>query len=478
MSTSRYSGSRIPTSRIPTEILLSEARRRAGAETRPSDRVLSGLFPAQLAFARDPAKRKAALCSRRAGKTTTDIRGLLAAALDYPESICAYIGLDRRSAKRNFWRPFKRYCARSGLDVKLNESELSADFQNGSHVIVGGANDEDDIEKYRGVAIRRAILDECASFRPHIETLIDDVLSPATMDVDGDIWMTGTPSALCAGIFHDATCGVQPGWATHRWTFRDNVFLPGATEWVERERERRGWGLDHPTYRREYCAEWVRDDSAVLYHFDDARNFFTDLPAPDGDRRWILAVDLGWEDATTFVLACYDSGSPVLWVTHAEEQQHWIPSRIAERIVELRSRLPNSALVMDCGALGKSIAEEFKSRYRLPVVAADKTDKMAFVRMVNDDLELGRVRISRDCGSLVAEMRLLQRGADGKEDARSKNNLCDGLLYAHRYAKPHLGRPNPRILPLTSDQEAARIEKLRVASIKRSRDDWMSYGDY
>ena len=137
------------------------------------------LFNYQLDFIDDPCKTKTALCSRRAGKTYASCYYLLEAAHQSPNTICAYIALTRRSAKRLMWRELKLADKTYMLGIKFNASELIAILPNGSQIIMSGADDEAEIDKLRGSAYQLVVIDEAASFGPHLTSLIEEVLEPA-----------------------------------------------------------------------------------------------------------------------------------------------------------------------------------------------------------------------------------------------------------------------------------------------------------
>ncbi len=71
--------------------------------------------------------------------------------------------------------------------------------------MLGGAQDKDEVDKWRGPKYSLCVIDEGQSMRSSIlSTLIEDVLEPATLDLDGSIWMFGTPNASSSGYFYNA----------------------------------------------------------------------------------------------------------------------------------------------------------------------------------------------------------------------------------------------------------------------------------
>src|SRR5687768_3739194 len=249
-------------------VLEELARRKDRIERVDFDKLL---FPGpQRAFVMDPAKRKAAVCSRRAGKTF----GILIYALKvlHLHSYCQvpYITLTRQQGKRNIWLALQKMDKQLGLGGNFNNNELTYTLSNGSVLFICGANDETEIQRLRGANYPLAMVDEAQSFRPFIRSLIRDILEPATSDYDGTIIMTGTPGPACAGFFYEVTNNLfdvevdgekfQP-WSVHHWTVVDNPHHPYDTAKIERVRKENGWAIDNPTFLREWKGLWVKDDS-------------------------------------------------------------------------------------------------------------------------------------------------------------------------------------------------------------------------
>src|SRR5512135_646237 len=95
--------------------VVREIARRASLRAKPQ--FLDGLFKNQLDLIDDPAKRKAALCSRRAGKSHTAAAYLLKELLDPVEGDVAYIGLTRSSAKKIIFKPIEKLNRKYGLGL-------------------------------------------------------------------------------------------------------------------------------------------------------------------------------------------------------------------------------------------------------------------------------------------------------------------------------------------------------------------------
>ena len=433
-----------PKSHDARQVLREYVKRFGDANGRKGESGIAGertyrwqedLFEHQRAFISDPANFKTALCSRRAGKTYASCYYLVETAFKYPESLSAYIGLTRSSAKRLMWMELKRANRKYHIGMSFNNSELICTMPNGSQIVLTGANDEADIDKLRGSAYRLVILDEAASFGPHMETLVEEVLEPALIDHNGVLAMIGTPNAACAGMFFKATTDPRFGYSNHSWTILENPHIPHADEWLKKRMKQKNWDEEHPVYLREWRGQWIRSDDSLIYKFKDERNLYDHLPEHEHDFDYILGVDLGYEDATAFVIGAYSRDLPHFYVVDCFKQSKMLPSEIAERIGAYSEQYNFTSIVADTGGLGKSIVEEFKQRWALPIRAAEKKNKASYIELMNSDLASGFVRVQAD-SQLLEEWRLLQWDEDRKkDDGRFENHLSDACLYAWRESK-------------------------------------------
>jgi len=199
--------------------------------------------------------------------------------------------------------------------------------------------------------------------------------------------------------------------------------------------KKHGWNEDNPIYLREWLGRWIRSDDSLVYKYREGRNSFDVLPTGEYDFNYILGLDLGFEDATAFVVCAYSEDRPELYIVEAFKQSHMIPSQIAMKIRELLDVYKIDITVADTGGLGKSIVEEFRHRYNLPIRAAEKSKKGAFIEMMNSDFQRGLIKAGSQ-SPIVDEWELLQWQDDRKkEDPRYDNHLADACLYAWRESR-------------------------------------------
>lgn len=463
--------------------ILQEAFKRYVKEPSSKPDFLKSLFQHQRNFILDPSKNKAALCSRRAGKSHTAAAYLLKTAIDMPGTSSVYIGLTRKSAKRIMWGVLKQLCRKHKIETSFNNTELTITLDNESIIYLIGASDSDDIETLRGWKYALVIVDECASFKSHFQPLVEEVIEPALIDLDGTLCLLGTPAAACVGLFYEATTGISSGevdeeaddetetekpWSVHRWTILDNPHIKNAEVWLRRKLKLKGWTEDHPVYQREWLGRWVKSIDSLVYKFLRGRNTYTELP----DLKWqyLLGIDLGWDDQTAFVVLAFSEDDPKAYVVETYSSSQMDITATAEKVREFMGKYELQRLVVDSGGLGKSIMEEMKRRHELPLIAAEKTAKHSYIELLNADLHAGKLLIPVSEKRLIEEMELLQWDDNKrvrKEDDRFSNHLCDAMLYVWRESRHYTHEPprkKPRVNTVEYFQE---IEKETLNALEK-----------
>jgi hypothetical protein len=136
-------------------------------------------------FHDSPKRWKVLICHRRAGKTVASVNHLIRDALLTPKSIYAYIAPSYKMAKRIAWEYVKEY-TRPIPGMNLNESELRADFPNGSRIYLLGAESPDSL---RGMALWGVVFDEASQQPPNI---FSEIIRPALADNGGYAVWIGT----------------------------------------------------------------------------------------------------------------------------------------------------------------------------------------------------------------------------------------------------------------------------------------------
>ena len=271
--------------------------------------------------------------------------------------------------------------------------------------------------------------------------------------------MIGTPSAACSGLFYRATTDPKMGYSRHHWTILENPFVPHAKQWLEKRMKQKGWAGDNPIYLREWRGQWIRSNDSLVYGFTDERNVTQTVPWDEHSWQFILGVDLGYEDATAFVVGAFCEDLPDFYIVEDYKRSKMLPSEIAQLIKKYRDEYQIKVMVADTGGLGRSIVEEFRRRHGLNLRAAEKRNKLSYIELMNSDLSAGRVKVLSGC-SILDEWRLLQWDEDRrKEDKRFDNHISDAALYAWRESRHYAHTRNEDAITYGSPEYWQQVEE-------------------
>jgi PBSX family phage terminase large subunit len=396
------------------------------------------LFRQQVDFIEDGAKRKAAICSRRSGKSYAAGRYLIKEALEDEGSTCVYIARTREAAKRILWSSLKEANQRFRLGIKFNNADLIAVFPNRSKIMFTGANDASDVDKLRGAAFSLAVLDEAAFFNINLKELVNEVLAPALLDRDGSLVMISTPNSACHGFFYDITEKGAYNFSVHRWTVKDNPYMQHAVRAIQKDIDDGILDPTDPSYKREYLGIWVRDDQEIVYNYSQD-NLFENRPVSD-EWEYVLGIDLGYHDATAFCVVAWSPDYPSLYVIDEFKQSKMLTSEVEDKIHRFMKDYNFTSIVMDSGGgASKMLLETFKQRSGIPLKPAHKSgDKVGMIKIMNSDLKACNVKIKRGM-ELLTEWDKLQYNKSGTaEDKRFDNHLSDACFYAWQESRHFL----------------------------------------
>lgn len=405
------------------------------------------LFDKQLKFVLDPHDFKIAVCSRRSGKTIACAADLINTCLKNEGIICLYITLAKANARKLVWPELKRLNRIHHLGAEVDETEISLTFPNASIIYCSGAKDKTEIEKFRGLPIKKCYIDECQSFREHIRDLIDDIIAPALMDYAGQLCLIGTPGPLPIGYFAEIAGVVQgnlaqsASWSQHGWTFYDNPWIATKSkrthdQLLQRELKRRGVTVDDPSIQREWFGKWVIDSDALWIHWSMEKNNYTELPI--GPKwNYVMGIDLGFNDADAIAVLAWSETDPNTYLVDEMVMPKQGISELVEQVKYFETKYDVSKMVIDEGGLGKKIAEEMRRRYLIPVQQADKARKQENVGFLNDALRTSRFK-AKHSSHFVKDSFLVEIDRSKSTPDRIRLNtsyhsdIIDSVLYAFK----------------------------------------------
>ena len=464
---------------------LQLALGQTGPAPLPVERYCEG-HPVQESFLADGSRVVVLICGRRTGKTVVfAVKAVRGAQGGEPGQWVVYITRTRKNAKKQVWPWIKKILRESNIPHKVNESDLSVELEGGAGIMLGGADDIAEIEKYRGFALVGAIVDECGIYPSHLlEVLIDEVLEPATVDTGGWMAFGGTPGYVLIGRWYEMS-GPHMGTANggeeakdaascpvYRGNLRSNPHLMSGLPPEERAEaveaflrsvlERNGWDESHPTFVREWLGLWAQDDEALVFPLSANSNDYqgggqgpwglpattaTGFPLAQSDWRVVIGVDVGQTSPSAYVVLATHPSLKRTFILHAEKHSGQLIHEMEALLRKLKKRyavrwggretLP--AVVIDAGGMGKQHAEELRRRWKLPNEAADKRDKASAISVTRDALRCGRLQLVVSAGGknptepLSDELHVLVWNDDRDDIEEGQEDHCtDAMLYGYR----------------------------------------------
>ena len=436
-------------------------------------------FPEQRRYIEDDSRFKLLLCTRRAGKSYVDGIELFRDAYRSPGVSCLYVGLTRSEAKRIMVKDvLDELNYGLGLGAVLNKSDFTYTLPNKSVIyIIGVDSSEKEKRKAYGQKQKRVVIDEAALYEIDLAEFVYSVLKPSTVDHGGSITMSGMPSNIHRGLFFELTQGQRPTapgtwestdvqhgtvWRGHRWSAWQNPYT--ADQWradIEQMRLVNPLIDATPVYQEQYLGEWAIDDSKLVYRYRRAVNDYVARPPLSPERwRYLLGVDLGFNDESAYVVGAYHPEDPVLYLLCAQKLAGQDITAVAGTIHGLRGQHKFDKMIID--GSNKQAVEEMRRRHNLPgLEAAEKQGKMEHIAIMNGDFVSQRIKLSEACEPLKLEYTQLIR--DPRSDIPREleglpNHCADAALYLYRYARTWMGKPSDPVPQHGSPAWAAQQE--------------------
>jgi hypothetical protein len=416
--------------------IKKELQLRAIDEARKTPILLRDDFPEQKAFIEDTSKFIAAQCSRRAGKSNGLAIRFLRTMDKHPRSHCLYLSLTQDSARSIMWPILQELNELHNLGCTFVESKMKMYYPNGSTLQLMGADLKNFVKRLKGRKHPGIAIDESQDFGAHIQSLIDDVLTPSIADYeDGWLALTGTPGPVPQGMFFDITQNGKYGYSVHKWDLTQNPYMPDASGFLRDLIKRREWLPSNPTLLREYRNQWVLDVESLWVRYNEERNNYAKLPP--GKLNYVLGVDIGYRDADALAVLGWSDVSKETYLVEEIITKRQDISGLVEQIEQVRARYDITKIVMDTGGLGKKIHEEITRRHAIPIFPADKMRKQENVELLNDNLRLGLFKAKAD-SRFVMDSYQVQIDWDKSTPDRiviKKNphsDIIDAVLYAYK----------------------------------------------
>ena len=274
----------------------------------------------------DHSRFRVVVAGRRFGKTYLSTLELLRVALGVGEKVynknCWYVAPTYKAAKEIAWDMLKSVIRDRDVS-KINESELSIRFKNGSVISLKGAEKPDNL---RGRSLDFVVLDEVADMRP--ETWFE-VIRPSLSDRQGSALFIGTPKGR--NHFYDLWTQDLDDWASFQYTTLEGGNVPD----YEVEAAKRD--LDERTFKQEYEAAFVNYSGIIYYNFDRKESVQPTLLGED-----VLHIGMDFNlDPMSAVVAVRQSDS-----LRIIDEIIIYGSNTDEMVDEIKVRYPNKRIVI------------------------------------------------------------------------------------------------------------------------------------
>lgn len=442
--------------------------------------LLERLLPAQRVVVEDTCRRKTILCAARAGKSYTFAVYILRVLLLVRGADVLFIAFIRSEAKEILWNLLKSLNEEFQIGLHFSEAELVvSNPANGGRARLAGCESWGDVDKFRGVPRHLVILDEAATWHAQLlDDLIRQVIEPRLGDYKGTLVMGGTPGAILAGPFYEATgpeasqvieehgerrAASRPfaeaadpkwqdvtwGWSLHGWPLSANTSERGKSAYEEALvlKKRNGWSDDNPIWVREYLGRWMADDSKLVFRYQASRNDWTRGPQtadnpfglPEGhDWLFALCCDLGATDKFSLQLGAYSPTHPNLYQVYGIAKPHLDVTAIAEEIRKVVPGLVDETCVMawacDSQGLGRTVINELATRHQIFLEKLEQREKRDHIELFNSGLVDRRIFVIAG-SELSHEMTYLAWDATGlKTRPNQPNDNCDAFLGVVRHS--------------------------------------------
>lgn len=451
--------------------LNDEIRKRVGRKivlAPIGDKLRCHEFVVQNKAIDDTSTLKAYNCTRRAGKTQ-------AIAIEFLETVyrgegnCLYIALTIGSAREIIWDMLKDMNEKHNLGGKPNEARSEIVFPNNYKIKLAGADCSDkQMKKLLGGKFKKVAIDEAGSFTIDMKKLVYQVCLPTTMDLSGNIILLGTCEDIPLTFFEAVTTGQEKGWSVHKWTTLDNPFIKVQFQKMMDDILARNPNAIYTAwFRSHYLNEWCIDEDMMIIKLVD--DVMVDKFVPRRtEHEYVLGVDLGFNDASSFALLAYHKYDERALVVESRKDTRMDFSQVAREIQIFQKKYPLNKIMID-GA-NKQGVEFMRRKFLLPLTAAEKTDKATFLRLLRDDIIEGKLKIVADKNNeLLTEWKQLKWKDEHREDEdpRCQNHLSDATLYAwrecrHFYAEKETFAPSKyseEYFEMMAEKEGEKLNK-------------------
>jgi hypothetical protein len=438
--------------------------------------------------------------THNSGKSTLIAADMLHTALHNPNTDQLYVGLTKGHAKKTISKAFLDMIKEYDLPCKMNSNTLEIKFKNGSTIYLEGAKDQAAIERFRGMKLFKAVLDEAQSFPPSLAmTLVSEIIQPALGDLCGSFVIAGTPDPLCQSVLFRAFKHEKPfnNFKAFTWNVTDNTKFPAFVNgkktpetYLADVRERTGYKETDAGYRREYLGEFVEDLGSLAYGFNPKRDVCP-VSRFDKHKEWkyIISGDVGFCDADALVVMAFSYEDSVAYVVESYSKSGQDLTSFMTKVKELRDKYLPIRTVIDPGGGGVKVVAELRARYSIQADVAEKySPKVIGCGLVADEFRRERIKILdtdenelliTQLSTIAFKERYNRNGdkvryvPDGDqvigEKGKIGDDVADAFLYGFKLLRNYVGHEVDKLSP--EEERARMVQEHKSLLIKKAMED-------
>ncbi len=378
--------------------------------------------------------------SRRRGKTYLLCVLATEWAISHPNSQIHYAASTAKAVKKMVRPNFRKIFEDCPADLrpKWNAVDSEYRFPNGAIITVAGCDNEN-YENLRGTESHLVIVDE-AGFIDQLQSVLDDVLLPMTLETNASIVISSTPPR---SLDHYAAVVAQECQSNGRYfhqTMYDNPRLTG--EHLEKFLRKLAGSRDveafrkTATFRREMMGEFIADSEAAVIPewLEQSAHLVTDVARPPYFDTYISS-DIGYRDGWGILFAWWDFKNARLVV---EDELLYFKTRtevVANGIKRKREELWGEKKVYRLISDNDPLTIADLATHGLYFSSTAKDDKENQVNRVREWVQSGKLVVSPRCQKLLFQLRNTVWNEKRDEFVRTKEghgDLLDALIYLCR----------------------------------------------
>ncbi len=449
--------------------------------------VRDSLFDEQLALIDEAGTWSVAVCGRQAGKNFTVVRLMLLTALERPNAEVIYVNATFAEARRIMWADeldgvpaVARQLGLLEAGVRLNETRLELSFPNGSKVTLLGA-DRGAWEKLRGSKLDLLVVDEMQKAEDAgMRKALDQVVPACLVARRGRFVGIGTPDEFCAGLLHDICVNnTHPHFRLHHWDAGDNdrntIPWEGLLQWKLEAQ----YADDDPRWLREGRGLWVAEDQSRMLPLCDAAiwdgTYPSLIPAVDGtmversrDFEHYAGLDFGFTDSAALVVGSISREEGTLREVLSWKSPALDTDGLADALRPMLAKF-NVRRIYGDSARPDTI-QTLARKYGLPIVGAEKHDKVTWILDMRAKARTGRFQVLRD-SALHDELKTLSpdpmklRKRMLESPPGAEDHCWDASRYLYRGVfTEQVRQPEP---PLTDEARAVQQRRQAMEEAQR-----------